>query len=113
MALVTTPEQAVRAAIRVMQHARQVAAEIVDVYAMRKKVGDPVSAALWKSFGEGTIDIMVNGCRTLAMIWDSAWKGNNIDLSTIRLFTLKELEKVCSNPLFLPSRPLDDIADEL
>src|SRR5262249_26354771 len=29
---------------------------------------------LWKKFGRNTVKVMADGCRTLALLWESAWK---------------------------------------
>lgn len=71
---------------------------------------------LWNKFKEQTIASMVDGCRTLAMLWESAWTegiGNHApptQLGTKSKSRLKEIYEDCD---FLPSKPLGQIDQHL
>jgi hypothetical protein len=93
--------------------------EMVETYAesyasgKRKEVED-----LWDKYGDRTIETMIDGCKTLAMLWDSAWKqgrGKNIPLAHLTARDEETLlTEICDDdPDFLVSTGLDAIEDEL
>jgi hypothetical protein len=72
----------------------------------------PHSEALWNELGEATGKVMALGVRTLAMVWDAAWKagggkkhGGRIDAD--------ELRGYYENPNFVRSVTVDDIEEEI
>ena len=63
-------------------------------------------------FGTETTTAMADGCRTLAMLWDSAWAeggGNQIEQTKIRKITQKSLQKIYESQDFVPSKALGKI----
>ena len=114
MALVDTPRNAAWASIQLMRRARGRIdpLAIVETYAQAIKNGDYAPSELWDDHANETIDTMVDGCRTLAMLWDSAWKegnGDAIDPNAFKTFQLNALKAICRPGTFLPSRTLDFI----
>ncbi len=76
--------------------------EIVDAYAAGKD--------LWSLFGPGTITTLVQGVRTLAGLWQSAWEegnGDGIPASKLGAVPESELVRLYGDPGFLPSLTLD------
>ena len=76
------------------------------------------SAKLWSKFGALTVDCIVDSCRTLAMLWDSAWiegNGNLIPAGSLVKVSEHDLAKLynATTPEFLPSTLLNNIAGEL
>jgi hypothetical protein len=72
--------------------------------------------SLWEKFGEDTIQVIGDGCRTLAMIWESAWKeggGDAVPKGKIKAYGEQELQELYEDKDFVPSVPLDDIASHL
>jgi hypothetical protein len=73
-----------------------------------------ITSAMWSELGDRTIDAMVLGCSTLALVWDSAWAaGGGPDLPTeaIPQETIDPdvLRELYTNPDFAPSRQIDQI----
>jgi hypothetical protein len=67
---------------------------------------------LWTKFGEKTIDVIADGCRTLAMIWESAWmEGNGAQIPRTKLTRKRktDLRKIYEDRNFVPSVPLGQI----
>jgi hypothetical protein len=73
--------------------------------------------ALWETFDDATIDRFTDGCRCLALLWDSAWnqghalreaegKGKITDLGEVDRDRLTQLYE---SREFLPSLFLDEI----
>lgn len=71
---------------------------------------------LWDKFGDGTIAIMADGARVLAMIWESAWRagnGNQIPESKLKALRKDTLAGLYRDPNFVPSLDLDHIKPSL
>lgn len=97
--------------------------EIIDVYAPLQ--GDPpkeftyvpvpVREELWAALEGKTIDVMTNGCRYLAHLWDSAWKAGNGDdnIKTLTVITADALRKKYLSHDFIPSVTLEGIEEML
>jgi hypothetical protein len=67
---------------------------------------------LWKKFGNTTIQVMADGARTLAAIWQSAWDhggGSNVSPSKLTEVRRDNLSDRYNDPTFVPSLYLDDI----
>ncbi|PYQ27478.1 MAG: S1/P1 Nuclease [Acidobacteria bacterium] len=97
--------------------------EMVDTYAESWERGtqtgqhDEVND-LWNKYGERTIATMIDGCKTLAMLWDSAWKaGNGDDIDVAELTERDEetlLTTICDDDeRFFTSTGLDAVKDRL
>ncbi|MGZ8780999.1 MAG: hypothetical protein ACXW31_13835, partial [Thermoanaerobaculia bacterium] len=92
--------------------------ELVETYAesfasgKKKEVDD-----LWQKYGDRTIDTMIDGCRTLAMLWDSAWKeghGREVAESDRERDEDTLLTTICDDDAdFFVSTGLDAIDDVL
>jgi hypothetical protein len=66
---------------------------------------------LWDNFGDRTIETMADGCRTLAMLWESAWKegDGNVPVSQLTTQSTARLKAIYEERTFLPSVPLGQI----
>jgi hypothetical protein len=89
--------------------------DIVTLYASHP---GHISAQLWTAFGAETVNCIVDSCRTLAMLWESAWiEGNGSAIPAASLVTISETALTtiysATAPEFLPSTVLDDIVGEL
>src|SRR5262245_5040205 len=40
---------------------------------------DVIMESMWDDLGKGTIKVMIEGAKTLALVWDSAWKSGGGD----------------------------------
>ena len=68
--------------------------------------------ALWGKFSGQTAQIMADGAKTLALVWDSAWKAGNGDAlpaSKIKAISKATLQALYEEPDFVPSLDLDQI----
>ena len=68
--------------------------------------------ALWQTFGEATADVMADGARYLALLWDSAWaQGNGAAIASQKLKQLDEgdVRERYIDKNFVPSLTLDKI----
>jgi hypothetical protein len=73
------------------------------------------SAVLWAKLGKSTMDVMADGCLSLAQIWDSAWKegGGDQTIKNFSAISQTALEKLYQDPNFMPSHTLDTISSVL
>jgi hypothetical protein len=81
--------------------------DLVETYAVDHSV-----ASLWTKFGEDTIAVIADGCRTLAMIWESAWKeggGDAIPDSKLVAYKERDLQDLYESSNFVPSVALGEI----
>jgi len=72
--------------------------------------------ALWDHFGNQTAAVMVEGARTLAMIWESAWTQGNgaaIDNSKLKALSRPALRNRYIDSDFVPSVTLGEIGSHL
>jgi len=108
------------AAIAVVELMRQTFATIkpkaiVDEYMKHKDDGElpkPIAEALWAKFGKKTIAVMADGCRCLAMLWESAWAeggGEKAANGTEAAFDEDALAEMYQHKSFLVSKTLDQI----
>jgi len=121
MALVSGGQEAGYATIELMRRTRKTIApiKIVDKYGSlglppKTNAAEQHLAAdkLWAAFGTGTVKVMADGCKTLAMLWDSAWKegnGQHIAASALDEVSPKTLRDIYEKQAFLKSVQLDDI----
>lgn len=76
-----------------------------------------VAVSLWTAFGTRTADVMIEGARLLAAIWEAAWAvggGAAIPDTKIKKQTKEALRsRYLDKEHFVPSRDLDHIAPEL
>jgi hypothetical protein len=69
---------------------------------------------LWDQFGNQTIAAIADGCRTLAMIWESAWVeggGNNIPENQLTTQSRYALKQIYNRQSFVRSVPLGPSSD--
>jgi hypothetical protein len=100
---------------------------LIDVYEKSFAEGSPPhTQALWNAFAGATGKVLAMGARTLAMIWDAAWKagggqtdrgridpgvlrGHYEDVNFVRSVTVDDIEQEIANPSPVggsrPSRP--------
>jgi hypothetical protein len=86
---------------------------LVEAYAVALQGDGDASEVLWKRFGTATGAATADGCRVLAMLWESAWregKGEVIDDDLLGAIPANELMALYSDQLFVPSLPLDEVA---
>lgn len=91
-------------------------ADIVKAYVPIKKLKPKeVADHLWSQFGRATIGVMADGARTLAMLWDSAWKEGGGTASTANKGKISQtaLKNLYIRPKFLESFPLAQIQPSL
>ena len=87
---------------------------IVDAYGDLVLTGkkSQATAVLWSKFGTRTVDVIADGCRTLAMLWESAWVaggGDQIAPSKLTAISEKRLQGIYEKTDFLPSKALGQI----
>jgi hypothetical protein len=70
-----------------------------------------VADHLWKLFGAATVNVMADGARTLAMLWDSAWKegGGTAAMAGKGKISESNLKNLYTQPKFLESFTLAQI----
>jgi hypothetical protein len=89
---------------------------LIDAYEKSFSEGSPPhTQALWNAFADETGKVMALGARTLAMIWDAAWKAGGgqtghgrmdpgvlrshyEDVNFVRSVTVDEIEQEIANP---------------
>lgn len=74
--------------------------------------GSVVTDSLWEELGDGTIAVMTEGAKTLALVWDSAWKaggGGKLDEAALAAIDTELLIERYIDPDFVPSKQLDQI----
>jgi hypothetical protein len=84
--------------------------EYVNILAAKKK--KDAADLLWQKFQQGTISVLADGCKTLAMIWESAWVeggGGNIPKNKLTTISTTKLRKLYNTQSFLPSAYLGQI----
>lgn len=72
----------------------------------------PHSQALWTALGTETGEIMALGVRTLAMIWDAAWKAGQGNKNHGRMKP-RDLRACYENPNFVRSVTVHEIENEI
>jgi hypothetical protein len=68
--------------------------------------------AMWGTLGEPTAHVMLEGARTLAMLWESAWThghGSAIPAEKLKKLKPSEVRKRYIKESFVPSLTLDQI----
>ena len=114
MSFVTGGQHAGFATIELMRRSRSRLdpMTLVETYAALKAAGKSTSEGLWAKFKDKTIETMTDGCRVLAMLWDSAWaEGGGPDLAQtlLRKFNRPTLRGIYEDQKFLPSAALGQI----
>ena len=65
---------------------------------------------MWTELGQATIDRMADGCRTLAMIWSSAWAESGKRAPAAQPADRDALKAIYSDAAFAPSQYLPAFA---
>lgn len=77
------------------------------------KANNKAYDALWRRWGDDTVDTIADGARVLAFIWDAAWMtgdGSKIHASQLGAVDTDALQEVYTeDATFVPSLDLDDI----
>lgn len=82
---------------------------LIDAWVTAKHgANHPSSDALWHLVGPPTIDCLTDGCRTLAMLWSSAWKEANATPPAANPVSVDDLTRLYLDPTFAPSTYLPD-----
>jgi hypothetical protein len=66
---------------------------------------------MWEEVGELTIECIAEGCRTLAMIWSSAWAESGADAPAAQQIDRDKLRELYMDPTFVPSMFLPPFID--
>jgi hypothetical protein len=112
LALITGGQNAGYATVKLMRSSRSKLApmKIVEAYGAlvvaKQKSQAPV--VLWQKFGTKTISRMTEGCRVLAMLWDSAWVEGH-GAGTPSAISTTKLRQIYEAQTFLPSVALGQI----
>jgi len=114
MDLIQGGREAGFATIKLMRRTREriEPMDLVETYAALVLDGRKSEApdVLWGDFGEQTIAAIADGCRTLAMLWESAWvEGGGSDTIPEAQLTMKNrfnIKQIYDRQTFAPSVPL-------
>jgi hypothetical protein len=90
-------------------------AKIVQAFANVGKGGKAASDALWKRFGDETIETMQAGSHLLALLWESAWQigsGEKNITGKVKL-TQDQAMEIVADEHFLPSMTIASIGEVL
>jgi hypothetical protein len=82
---------------------------IIDVWTQTP--GANRSDDLWTALGRRTLDCIADGCRTLAMLWSSAWAEAGVPSPTVEKLNPDELLEMCLDDDFAPSLYLPELRD--
>jgi hypothetical protein len=111
--LITNGFDAARKTIEMMRDVfRQIPPmDMVQTFVDVGKGGKASSDALWKAYGQKTINVMKQGTHLLAVLWESAWEvgGGETKVRSLRALTEDEAMEVVTDPEFLPSLTVDKI----
>jgi hypothetical protein len=89
---------------------------VVETFAEAKDSHQNGVEVLWQTFHDETRDAIADGCRVLAMIWDSAWhegNGQAVADTDLKAVTAKRLKNLYSRQDFVPSLSLNRIGEIL
>jgi hypothetical protein len=114
MTLVRGGQEAGFAIVELMKRTRERIGpmDLVEAYVTATRGNENVSEELWNEFGVATQEAIADGCRVLAMLWDSAWHEGDIkdiDNSRLRAIPENRLVGLYSDQQFLSSRSLDEV----
>jgi len=79
---------------------------IIETYVRDKK-------AMWGQFGQDTVELLAEGSRSLAMIWESAWKQGNSQIAALGPIATDALIALYEDPEWAKSMTLDEIGPTL
>jgi hypothetical protein len=89
--------------------------DMVQTYIDVGKGGKASSDALWKAYGQDTINVMKQGAHLLAVLWESAWEAGKGEtkVRSLPALTQEEAMGIVTDPDFLPSMTVDKIGPSL
>jgi hypothetical protein len=76
------------------------------------KPNNTSTAAMWKAWGDLTIDVIADGARVLAFLWDAAWRigdGDRLGAGPLVAFEPERLRQIYESADFVPSLDLDHV----
>jgi hypothetical protein len=117
--LCSNGKDAAKATLQVMADVAEILPpqRILDSFEKHLVNGKPVAATekgLWADLNDETVDVLIRGARTLAMIWDAAWKKGGGKATLLKTAPTREDVKArYITADFLPSRVLDEISEFL
>jgi hypothetical protein len=110
--LITTGRNAGFAIVKLMRSSRSKLGpmKLVEAYGalVIAKTQNQAPSALWQKFGKQTIARMTEGCRVLAMLWDSAWVEGH-GAGTAEAIKPSRLKQIYDSQSFVPSVALGQI----
>jgi hypothetical protein len=86
-------------------------AKMVQTYIDVGKGGKAASDALWKAYGQKTIDVMKQGSHLVAVLWESAWEvgDGETEVKSLQSLTQDQAMAIVADPDFLASMTVDKI----
>jgi hypothetical protein len=117
--LCSNGKDAAKATLQVMADVAEILPpqRILDSFEKHLVNGKPVAGTekgLWADLNDETVDVLIRGARTLAMIWDAAWKKGGGKATLLKTAPTREDVKArYITADFLPSRVLDEISEFL
>ena len=82
------------------------------VDAFERHVGSGQTAAMWNELKDRTAACMQDGARTLARVWEAAWRAGGSPDMGAQEFSETDLERLYNDRSFLPAYTLDQIATD-
>jgi hypothetical protein len=64
---------------------------------------------MWDEFGQKTVELLAEGARALAMIWESAWKTPGNTIKALGAIPFEALVAIYEDKSWAPSMTLDEI----
>lgn len=65
--------------------------------------------AMWSQFGQDTVELLAEGARCLAMIWESAWRTPGNAITAFDAIPFEDLVTIYESKNWAPSMTLDEI----
>jgi hypothetical protein len=89
--------------------------KMVQTYIGVGKGGQAASDALWKAYGQKTVDVMKQGSHLVAVLWESAWAvgDGETKVKSLQPLTQDQAMAIVGDPDFLPSMMVDQIGTHL
>jgi hypothetical protein len=105
-----TGRDAAVAVVALMQRTVKRLAPMTIVNLFNDHMGKGQVETLWTNLKEPTAACMQDGAKTLARVWEAAWRaGSGEDRAQAGEFAQKDLRKLYENPAFLPAFPLQQL----
>ncbi len=113
---ITTGPEAARATVDLMERSlnRAKPRDVLKLYEDNAGLSrEQMADALWGEFGGAMKKVMADGCRTLAMFWESAWSAGNGKITDLSAVDPEALRKLYRGKAFLKSCTIKTISQEL